>query len=335
MSYRTVSNVVNDRPHVRDATRVRVNEAIASVGYRPSYAGRSLRSGRTGIIRLAVPELGHPYFAGFASRVIEAANSRGLVVLTEQHGADRKRELQTLLGTGRQSTDGLLMSPASLLSSDVERLSPKSAVVILGQEWSPGHVDQVVMDDRGGAMKATNHLLTLGHERIAVLGGESLIYVRAANLRLAGYREALEQHGHRVDPALVVPAAMWHRPDGAEAIARLLAAGQRFSAVFALNDTLALGAMHELQRRGLRVPQDVAVVGFDNVAEGLYSNPSLSTVDPDWRSIAHLAVDTLISRIESPDSSHTTTHVTASLVQRASTEPVESLMTIRNDVSSR
>ena len=297
VSFKTVSNVINDYPHVSEATRSRVLAAVAELDYRPNRSARSLRSGRTGAIGLAVPELSLAYFAELADEVITAADERDVVVLIEQTGGDRRRELEVLTGSRRQLTDGLLFSPLALGTDDVGALDVGYPLVLLGERIFDGPVDHVTMENVAAARAATEHLLARGRRRIAVLGAHTGEVIGSAGLRVAGYREALEAHGVPFHEELVVDAGPWHRANGAEAMRMLLGRGVGFDAVFALNDELALGALRVLREHGAGVPTDVAIIGFDDVDEGRYSLPSLSTVDPGRREIARLAVEVLLDRI--------------------------------------
>lgn len=321
VSIKTVSNVVNGYPHIRETTRARVLAAIDELDYQLNVAARNLRTGRTGIIALAVPELSLPYFAELADSVIEAADVQGLTVLIEQTGSRRERELEVLSGARRHLTDGLIFSPLALGPGDEDLLQVDFPVVVLGERLFPGSVDHVTMQNVEAARAATEHLIALGHRRIAVVGVHPGEVVGSAGLRLLGYREALEANGIPVDERLLGEAGLWHRATGAAAMARLLDDGAQPDAVFALNDAMALGVLHELQVRGLRVPQDVAVIGFDAIDEGSYSNPSLTTVDPGREQIASTAVRLLIEQMRSRPAEHVPQRVYAdfSILERGST----------------
>lgn len=297
VSFKTVSNVINNHPHVAADTRTRVEAAIEQLGYRPNRSARSLRSGRTGAIGLAVPELSLAYFAELAEEVITVAESHDVVVLIEQTGGDPRREREVLSGARRQMTDGLLFSPLGLGNDDAAELAVDFPLVLLGERIFDGPVDHVTMENVDGARAATEHLLSRGRRRIAVVGAHEGEVIGSAGLRLTGYRQALEAAGVDYDESIIVDAGPWHRVNGAEAMRRLLDRGVAFDAVFALNDELALGALRVLGERGFRVPHDVAMVGFDDIDEAQYSLPSLTTVDPGRREIARLAVERLMGRI--------------------------------------
>jgi DNA-binding LacI/PurR family transcriptional regulator len=297
VSFKTVSNVINDHPHVSDSTRAKVQAAIAELGYQPNLSARSLRSGRRGVIGLAVPELSLAYFAQLADEVIQAAEKRGQVVLIEQTGGDRARELELLRSPRLQFTDGLLFSPLGLGADDAALVAIDTPLVLLGERIFNGPADHVTMQNVEAARAATEHLIGRGRRRIAVVGAHEGEVIGSAGLRLTGYRQALDAAGIPFDDALISYVGTWHRANGADGMRRLLASGVEFDGLFAMNDELALGAMRVLQEKGLVIPTDVAVVGFDDVDEGQYSLPSLTTIDPGRREIAETAVDLLLDRI--------------------------------------
>ncbi|NYE18841.1 LacI family DNA-binding transcriptional regulator [Microbacterium immunditiarum] len=301
VSIKTVSNVINHYPHVRPGTRDRVNAAIEKLDYRPNLSARGLRSGRTGVIGLAVPSLRENYFAELADAVIRAAEKRGLGVMVEQTSGSRDAELLAVSSSRPRFLDGLLFSPVSLGQDDAEALVTDAPLVLLGERIFDGPTDHVTMHNMSSAQAAVDHLIEIGRRRIAVIGAEldGDDEASSASLRLRGYRRALEQAGIALDPTLVRQTAMsqWNRAGGAAAVHRLVDEGVDFDAVFALNDTLGLGVLRALVEEKVRVPDDVAVIGFDNIDESKYSIPSMSTVDTGRDEIARIAVDRLIDRI--------------------------------------
>jgi DNA-binding LacI/PurR family transcriptional regulator len=299
VSIKTVSNVINDYPHVRPLTRARVQAAIAELGYRPNLSARGLRSGRTGVIGLSVPKLRENYFAELADAVIQTAQERGLGVVVEQTNELRETEIQSITGGRLRFIDGLLFSPMSLGQDDVDLLDVDFPLVLLGERIFGGPTDHVTMHNSSSAEAAIEHLIGIGRRRIAIVGqtNERPDVASSANLRLQGYRQALERAGIPFDPRLVRRTDKWTRQAGATATRTLLADDVDFDAVFALNDTLGLGVLRALGEAGVHVPTDVAVIGFDNVEESQFSVPSMSTVDPGRMEIARLAVDLLIERI--------------------------------------
>ncbi|HEY0696909.1 MAG TPA: LacI family DNA-binding transcriptional regulator [Micromonospora sp.] len=298
VSVKTVSNVVNGYQHVRPATRARVEAAISELNYRPNLSARNLRKGRTGLIALAVPELDIPYFAELARHVVTAAAEHGWTVLVDQTGGSIEQERVVAAGIRAHLIDGLIFSPLALTAEDLQVEADGAPMVLLGERVRHGPADHVLIDNVAAAREVTSHLLGLGRRRIAAIGAQRTAEGVSARLRLAGYTEALEHAGIGYDERLVAQAAVWHRAEGAAAMRGLLAGGVRPDAVFCFNDTLALGALRALHEHGLRVPEDVALAGFDDIEDGRFSVPTLTTVSPDKERIAQLAVELLAGRLE-------------------------------------
>ncbi|MFV2145696.1 LacI family DNA-binding transcriptional regulator [Isoptericola sp. G70] len=323
VSIKTVSNVVNGYPHIRPETRRRVEEAIDTLGYRLNTTARNLRTRRTDMITLAVPELSLPYFAELADRVIRAAEEQSLTVLIEQTGGSREREVDVLTGKRRQLTDGLIFSPLELSQADVGLFDVDFPLVILGERVFDAPADHVTMNNVAAARAATVHLAALGRRRIAVVGAHEGEELGSAALRTEGYKQGLAEAGLPFDPALVGEAGLWHRSTGSETMGRMLDAGVHVDAVFALNDAMALGALHALHARDLDVPGDVALIGFDDVDDVRYSVPTISSVDPGSAQIARTAVDLLVEQIAGPsDRAYRRVVPTSRLVGRESTGDV-------------
>jgi DNA-binding LacI/PurR family transcriptional regulator len=297
VSVKTVSNVVNDFPHVRPATRAKVQEALDQLGYRPNLTARSLRSGRTGVIALAVPALDAPYFSELASQVVRAAIEHDWTVLVEETGGDRGREREAAAGLRGQLIDGVLLSPLALRVSDLAG-STGPPLVLLGERLGSGPADHVAVDNEEAARTLTEHLLNRGRTRIGVVGAQRPGLGHTARLRIRGYRAALAAAGLAYDPDLVVQVAEWRRQDGAAGARRLLHRPDPPDAIFCLNDLLAIGAVRTLVDAGVRVPDDIAVVGFDDIEEGRFSVPTLTTVAPDKPAIARHGVELLARRLQ-------------------------------------
>ncbi|PZG19025.1 LacI family DNA-binding transcriptional regulator [Nonomuraea aridisoli] len=325
VSIRTVSNVVNGYAPVSDELRARVQAVLDELGYRPNLIARNLKQGRTGMIALVVPELDVPYFAELAREVIKAARTRGYVVMVDQTDGDVERERE-LLGRDSRATmfDGLLLSPLAVTAEELRGRGNKVPIVLLGEHIFNGSFHHVAIDNVAAAREATAHLLDLGRRRVAAIGDQPYATGETAQLRTAGYRQAHARAGLDVDEGLVVATPHFHRRLGAEAMERLLALPEPPDAVFCYNDLLALGAMRALTRAGRRIPDDVAVVGIDDIEEGQYSTPSLTTIAPDKGEIARTAVDMLLESINGSAATPTETVVPHRLIVRDSTagEPV-------------
>lgn len=293
VSVKTVSNVVNGYAFVKPENRRRVEDALVATGYRPNIGARNLRRGRTGFIALVVPELSIPYFGELAGGVIAAAAEHDWNVLIEQTLGDRDQERETIGALGPHMVDGALVSPQAVETADVTM--PGVPMVLLGEHPLALPLDHVGIDNVSAAYTATRHLVDLGRQRIAVIGQHPTR--GTATQRLAGYRKALGEAGL---PEIVAPALRYLHRDGAQAMAELLSLAEPPDAVFCFNDMLALGAIRAAADRGYRVPDDIAVVGFDNSEHSAYSVPSLTTIAPDKAALAKAAVD-LVHRRASGD----------------------------------
>lgn len=299
VSTRTVSNVVNDFRHVAPATREKVQFAIRELGYRPNLVARNLRRGRSGMIGVVLPELDVPYFGELTRLIIEEARRASYTVVIDQTDGDPEEERQLVLGGERsQLFDGLIFSPLAMSSEDIKARPDSSPIVLLGEHIVKPPFDHIVIDNVAAARMATEHLIEVGRRRIAAIGDQPFFSGETAQYRTRGYREALAAAGLQFDPALVFRTERFHRSDGAEAMAALLDLPNPPDAVFCYNDLLAFGAMRTVLSRGLRVPEDVAIVGFDDIEEGRYTTPTLTTISPDKKQIARLAVQALLRRLD-------------------------------------
>lgn len=322
VSPRTVLNVVNEFPLVSDELRQRVQRAIEELGYQPNLVARNLRQGRSGMVGLAVPELSVPYFSELAGLVIAEAARHSHTVVVEQTDGDPARERQLLHQNARGHLfDGLIFSPLGLSKTELRRYAGGIPVVLLGEHIAGGPFDHVGIDNVSAARDATAHLIALGRQRIAAIGHQSHSPRETGQLRSAGYREALRSGGLRFRESLVVPTSSFHRASGAQAMEQLLGLDSRPDAVFCYSDLLAIGAMQTVLRGGLRVPDDIAIVGFDDIEEARYSFPALTTISPDKQEIARSAVAQLFGRLNdhaAPPASHQAAY---RLVVRESTQP--------------
>jgi LacI family repressor for deo operon, udp, cdd, tsx, nupC, and nupG len=296
VSIKTVSNVVNDYPFVSATTRSKVQNVISELGYRPNLSARRLRSGRTGLIALSLPEIAAPYFAELAEAVVAAAEQRGITVLIDRTGGQRGHERFTAAGFRDNLVDGTIASPLSMTAADVDRLGREHPLVLLGERLSHVAVDHVAVDSVAAGRAATAHLTAAGRRVIAAIGTSEPI-TATGELRVRGYHEALEEAGVPIDSALYGDVHSYHRADGYAAMRELLIERPDIDAAFCFNDLLAIGAMRALRDAGRRIPDDVAVVGFDDIEECQYAAPPLTSIAPDKTAVAEAAVDLLLQRV--------------------------------------
>ncbi|WP_129336143.1 LacI family DNA-binding transcriptional regulator [Cellulomonas endophytica] len=319
VSAKSVSNVLLGRPGVSAATRAAVLAAVEQVGYTVNLAGRGLASGRTGRVAVVVPNLYQPYFAEIAERLIHALEAHGLVAtLRVAHGEAAERE--ALLGPATRDVDAVVVCPHHAVGDMIRGTVPPRPIVQLGGGPTPG-LDCVVMAEREGARAMTRHLLDGGRRRIALVWNQAP-GAQPSGDRFEGYLEALAERGLERDDRLVVAGSDWdRRASGYEAMVGLLRSGLAFDAALCVNDAIAVGALGALRAHGVRVPEDVAVSGFDDTEEAAFTVPPLSSVSPEQASMVDAAVRMLVARLAGDEGPAEHVRTGAHLVVRESTAP--------------
>ncbi len=317
VSVATVSKVINDRYGVSSATSARVQGVIDELGYEPSIVARSLRNHRTNVIGVLVSDI-EPFTAELVKGVARALRGTGYELVVYSAGGrspDRvgweKRALSRLGGT--------LVDGALLVTPTVVGPSFGAPVVAVDPHTGSDDVPTVAADNRRGAQLATQHLLDLGHRRIGFVGGRAGL--ESARLREIGYAETLQRAGIAVDPDLV-RVGSYDADESRVAAAHLLALPERPTALFAANDLSAIVVMEQAAARGLRVPEDLSVVGFDDVPEGAMATPALTTVHQPIQEMGERAVQILVGLLagRAPDALHET--LATHLVERRSCAPL-------------
>jgi DNA-binding LacI/PurR family transcriptional regulator len=298
VSMKTVSNVVHEYPHVSVATRSKVEAAIKELGYRPNASARRLATGRTGMLALAFSDVSLPYFAELARIIARLASERGYRVLLEQTDGTLDRERDILSAQEAGLVDGVIFQPSRMAAVEIAQHREDVPLVLLGEGPAPLSVDHVMIDNAAAARAATAHLISLGRKRIGFLGHEEVDQSATSMQRLVGYQEALDSAGIGVDMSLLIASAAISAKDARTAVARALAEGKSFDGLVCRDDLAAIGALRALQERDLRVPDDVAVVGWDDISMAAFTHPSLTTIAPDTTGLAKIALDMLVERIE-------------------------------------
>jgi LacI family transcriptional regulator len=296
VSIKTVSRVLNSGAYVSDRTRRRVTRAIGQLGYRPNVLARGLVTGRSRSIGLVIADIVNPFFPPLVRAVEDVAAARGYNLILCDTDEDPVREREVISALLERQVDGLILCASRAPRSELVRLARDARhVVLVNRVISHPAVAAVVVNGAAGARRATTHLLDLGHRRIAYLAGPRRSYSHQNRLR--GYRQALEARGLSFDPRLVVGSTV-SRAAGREAMAELLRLDQRPTAVFAFDDLMAIGALEELRAAGLHVPDDVAVVGFDDIELAAFVDPALTTVAQPKAEMGRLAANRLLDLIE-------------------------------------
>lgn len=298
VSVTTVSHVVNGTRFVSDAARERVQRAVAELRFVPSALARSLKSNRTHTIGMMIPNNANPYFAEIIRGIEDTCLAAGFsVILCNSDDEPLKQGTYVRLLSEKQ-VDGLIVVSSGVDDEliDTLRAAPMPQVVV-DREINDLQADLVEVNHEAGGYLATRHLLGLGHQRIACIAGPQAL--PPARQRVAGYQRALREAGSTVDDRLM-RRADFTSAGGHAAMRSLLEGGQWPSAVFASNDLMAIGAICAAASAGLSIPQDISVIGFDDIALAAFSNPPLTTIVQPKHQTGELAARLLMSRIATP-----------------------------------
>lgn len=317
VSTATVSRVLSGAPGVSEALRERVANAAADLGYHPNGLARSLRARATYTLSLVVPNVLNPFFTVLARAVEDAARVHGYRVMLGNSDEQPEQQDSYLDGLLESRADGLLLSPADGSTSPaVSELVTRGLPVVLVDRALPDAGLPVVRSDNVGASRdVARHLLSLGHRRLGVLGGPP--YLGNARERLDGFRSAAAEHGRPLAGEHVV-VGRFDESTGSAGMRALLDTGQPPTAVFCCNNLITLGALRALAERGLRVPHEVALVSFDDVAWFELLDPPITAVRQPTRAIGRVAMETLLARIRGEQVTPADVRLPAKIVVRGS-----------------
>ena len=318
VSIQTVSLVVNGKAQIGEQTRARVQSAIEQLGYIPHVAAQSLRSGRSGNIGLLIPDAHNPHFWGYVRGVEEVAVQHNYSVLLTISNLDPDCERRALRSLIEQRVDGLvlMLSYPELFCAELEALRRRGKPVV-GDRNSCGDDEVFIPYDRL-AQEMMAHLLVLGHRRIGLI--HSVGHPEHAGERVAAYRECLSAAGAVVEDQLIVRC----RPTFTETFAaaqRLLDVRPRPTAILGICDLAAFSAMQAALQRGLRIPQDISIAGFDDIDMAALLTPGLTTVRAHSLEAGRTLARFLLDRIADPDLPPRWVEMPAELVVRGSTGP--------------
>lgn len=287
----TVSRILNGTAVVSELKKKAVEDAIAELGFVPNPVARGLAGGRTLSIGVVTQAIDSPFY-GAALRGIEdeldPLGYRALFVSGHWNAAAESRCIEVLRS---RRVDGIIVLTGRLTDQALKTCAKSVPIVVTGRSLKAAGLISLNFDNFEGGRLATQHLIDLGHRGIAFISGDP-DHPDAVE-RLRGYRAALEAAGLTYDPHLVIPGE-FHEVSGLLAVDRLLESRQRFTAIFAANDQMAVGAVLGLHRRSLRVPEDVSVVGFDDLPSSLFSIPPLSTIHQPAYELGRLAASAMV-----------------------------------------
>jgi len=316
VSHPTVSRALQNSPLVNAKTKAKIRKIADEAGYRASAVARGLVTRRTRTIGLVVTTVDDPFAGEVALGIEQAANDHGYSVFLANSNAEPERERRVVQAFAEQRVDGIIVTSSRVGASYLPMLAELMVPIVLVNDQYPGEfVHSVMIDNVEGTRLAVQHVIGLGHRRIAYDGDRS--GYQSDTERLAGYKEALAEAGIAFDGQLTVRGD--GRPEAAiEAVNGLLSLNHPPTAICCYNDMTALGAMRAIHSRGLRVPEDISVTGFDDLFFASYLHPPLTTIGQPMRRMGQMAMENLF-KLMSGEESVAQIRVEAKLIARGST----------------
>jgi len=318
VSIATVSRVVHGVPSVDEKLRAKVNDTIARLGYSPNLVARNLRTRRTATVGVLVPNIGNAHFSDAVRAMQDAASAVGYTILLVNSDGDSEREDASLRTLFERQVEGLILvsaspSPSATLRSIVDQGIP---VLAMDRAIKGLTLDHVLVNTRAGTRDAVLHLAGLGRRRIAFIAGPAMMWTAAEKLR--GYREGLEAAGMAWDPSLVLQGDYTQASGGLQAFA-LLAQRPRPDAVIVANNLMTLGAMRVFLRHKIALPEDLALVGYDDAAWTDVVRPALTVISQPTYELGRRSIQLLLSRLADPQAKRERIMLDTALIMREST----------------
>ncbi len=321
VSKATVSRVINKNPGVSTELEQRVKKAIEELNYRPNKLAQALKARNTNSIGLIVPSVENPVFAQLTRVVENTAQKYGFATILCNSEGDTEKEAECIRLLLEKQVDGIIFDAIGVYNDAFQDvLRHRVPIVLVGRKIDNFSVANVNVDNRLGGYMATSHLIKTGCRRIVFMQAEHEA-LSAVNQRFLGYKDALDEHGLALDEQLM-PKTRLTFESGARAAGELLDQKVPFDAIFAANDLLALGCLDMLIERGIRVPEEVSIIGYDNIAFGGMARPRLSTVSNSVNTISVEAVKCVLRHIYSDNARTEEICLNPQLVLRQSTRNV-------------
>ncbi len=325
VSHPTVSRALSHSPLVKGETAERIRQIAASLGYRPSAIARSLATKKTRTIGVVVTTIADPFIADVVSGIEEMANDHGYSVFLANSNANPDREVKVVHSFHERRVDGIVVTASRVGALYVPLLSGLKVPIVLINNQHPDEPDEfiysVMIDNIKASTQVMKHLIGLGHKRIAYIGDQAGF--QSDTERFAGYRQALAFADYPFLPELIVHGD--GKPEGGrQAMEKLLSLPTPPTAVFCYNDMSALGALRAIHQHGIKVPDDISIVGFDDLAIASYTSPLLTTVGQPKQQMGRMAMETMLKILSGVDAK-TNIKVSGELIIRESTASPKSL----------
>jgi len=295
VSVNTASRAINNKPDISKETKKRILQIAKELGYIRNAAAVALRTKKTGTIGAVIADNRNPFYAEVLNGIEEAAREKNYHIILANTQRDYQKEEEVINLLLAKRVDGLLITPVQDRDDDIKNLIDANIpFVVVGRDFENIEVDAVYNDEVKGGFLATEYLIKKGHKKIASING--FLHKSPAKGRLEGYKKALKKYGIPFDDALVTVGDIDVK-DGYERTKQLLEKGLNFTAIFAYNDMMAFGAMQAIKEKGLRIPEDIGLVGYDDIPFASLISPPLTTIRLKKQDLGVESVKLLLSRI--------------------------------------
>jgi LacI family transcriptional regulator len=316
-----VSHVINDTRFVSDELKTRVLSSMENLNYQPNLIARSLRKKKTNSIGLIISDIVNPFFSEIAWSIEYLSFVEKYSLFLCSTNGNEEKEIFYINQLSERQVDGIILISPQISTSYLKILEERNIPVVLVDNESPGcDVDVIRVDNYRGGKIATEHLVSLGHKKIACITGP--FTENPSYDRVRGYKDVLNEHGIEVDEDLII-AGNFDVISGVQSADLLLEKEERPTAIFACNDLMAIGVVQSAAAHKIRVPQDLSVVGFDDITLARYIVPPLTTVKQPMREIGEQALKCIMEIIKNPNKTCRTITLNVRLEERQSTQMIK------------
>ncbi|WP_053217987.1 LacI family DNA-binding transcriptional regulator [Virgibacillus senegalensis] len=296
VSVATVSRVLNGQDSVTAKTRIKVEDAIKKLNYEPSLLGRNLRNSESRLLLVLLPNISNPFYSEIINGIETTAIALNYNILLCETDTNAERENIYFDLVRKKMADGIISMDPAVNIDTLVKLAENHAIIQCSEYAVDSGIPYVTIDNVSAAYRAVKHLIRIGHQKIALINSdEKYLYARQRQL---GYQKALEENDMELEDSLIIHTQGLDFSSGQQAMKKILMQEERPSAIFAVSDLLAIGALKEIHSQGLRVPEDIAIVGFDKIAFSNMTHPTLTTISQPMYEMGKTAAEMLVKKIQ-------------------------------------
>ncbi|QTN00974.1 substrate-binding domain-containing protein [Sediminibacillus dalangtanensis] len=296
VSVATVSRVLNGQNSVTAKTRIKVEDAIKKLNYEPSLLGRNLRNSESRLLLVLIPNISNPFYSEIINGIENTAIELDYNILLCETDTNAERENIYFDLVRKKMADGIISMDPAVNTDTLIRLAENHAIIQCSEYAVDSGIPYVTIDNAEAAYRAVKYLIKIGHQQIALINSDKkYLYARQRQL---GYQKALEESNMELEDSLIVHTQGLDFSYGQQAMKKIFMQKERPTAVFAVSDMLAIGALKEIHNQGLKVPEDIAIIGFDKIAFSNMTHPTLTTISQPMYEMGEAAADMLVKKIQ-------------------------------------